>query len=107
MLEANLIDSLVVQHMMKRIQRGPVRGISLKLQVNLCTIFLFDRHGGDCSLQLKICYDCISLLNLLQEEERERRMDFVPEESAVNTEQIEVYRQPLNCLMASIVCCTN
>jgi hypothetical protein len=27
---------------------------------------------------------------LLQEEERERRMDFVPEESAVNTETIEV-----------------
>ena len=31
----------------------------------------------------------------LQEEERERRMDYVPEESAVNTETIEV-RAPLD-----------
>jgi hypothetical protein len=55
-----------VQHLMKRIQRGPVRGISLKLQ----------------------------------EEERERRMDFVPEESAIKTDVIEVDRETIELLAA-------
>ena len=53
-----------VTHLMKRIARGPVRGISLKLQ----------------------------------EEERERRMDFVPDESALSVESIEVDRDTMDML---------
>ena len=55
-----------VQKLMKRIARGPVRGISLKLQ----------------------------------EEERERRLDFVPEVSIVDVAEIEIDRDTKDMLRA-------
>lgn len=53
-------------HLMRRIQKGPVRGISLKLQ----------------------------------EEERERRMDFVPAESAIKVDTIPVDPETIDMLAA-------
>lgn len=40
------------------------------------------------------------LCGRMQEEERERRMDYVPEESAVNTETIEVNRATICCSLS-------
>ncbi|GKD20127.1 40S ribosomal protein S17 [Tanacetum coccineum] len=51
---------------MKRVKKGPVRGISLKLQ----------------------------------EEETDRCMDFVPDESAIRTDVIEVDKETIDMLVA-------
>jgi small subunit ribosomal protein S17e len=53
---------------MKQIQKGPVRGISLKLQ----------------------------------EEESERPMDFVPEVSAIKSDQIEVDKEQWRSLIEGV-----
>src|SRR5574343_468700 len=53
-------------HLMKRIQKGPVRGISLRLQ----------------------------------EEERERKLDYAPEKTVVNTRSIVVDPQTLEMVKA-------
>ncbi|CDJ39750.1 40S ribosomal protein S17, putative [Eimeria necatrix] len=55
-----------ITHLMKRIQKGPVRGISLKLQ----------------------------------EEERERRMDFVPEKSEIDVPTIQIDQDTEEMLQA-------
>uniref|UniRef100_A0A0G4HDL3 40S ribosomal protein S17 n=1 Tax=Chromera velia CCMP2878 TaxID=1169474 RepID=A0A0G4HDL3_9ALVE len=53
-----------ITHLMRRIQKGPVRGISLKLQ----------------------------------EEERERRMEFIPEHSEIDVETIPVDQDTMDML---------
>lgn len=51
-------------------------------------------HQLSLFINLFCTFGVLTLLPYAQEEERERRMDYVPEESAVNTEIIEACFHP-------------
>lgn len=63
-VDSHLSPSIIPQHLMRRIEQGPVRGISLKLQ----------------------------------EEERERRMDYAPERSILDLDVVSVDRDTRDML---------
>eukprot|EP00274_Cyanoptyche_gloeocystis_P001151 CAMPEP_0196666296 /NCGR_PEP_ID=MMETSP1086-20130531/64427_1 /TAXON_ID=77921 /ORGANISM="Cyanoptyche gloeocystis , Strain SAG4.97" /LENGTH=200 /DNA_ID=CAMNT_0042003469 /DNA_START=67 /DNA_END=670 /DNA_ORIENTATION=+ len=104
-------------HLMSRIQRGPVRGISLKLQEEereRRLDFIPDQSSVaidqiEVDPETKAMLNYLGMRNLpgitvtpstgrkvrgislkLQEEERERRLDFIPDQSSVAIDQIEV-----------------
>ncbi len=114
---SGMISSVILWTMLRGNQKGSGMGERLTLLCKISRAYLGCGRALGCdgcpcqahSVLMHVPSVCRKLLSApleggvtrvwrrgLQEEERERRMDFVPEESAVNTEVIEVLPSTLD-----------